>query len=368
MSTTSLRPLLRIPTYLLRSTLRPTTVKTPVKILHHAVRTPHLRPLSSTLSRPDKTRARVLPTRNSFAQVRFKPIDVPGLRSWEEFVKLPVIAEGGVSAVECHEACQRYAALAVEDKSGWRKRVLSASATSVTETGIPLSTLHYAALMLMQSPAGGRGHIATHILHSGVLLDYPPAVLAMARLGLRSGKSARPQFELASEALARLANTPPGGKNAYYRADALTLRGLHAASPHTRAGDDRALHLFVVAAAAAASEGPWQWAASAALEQSRIYVERGQPERAREVLRPRVEELDNADVCLQYALLLRESDPERLSLLERAAVSGVEAAARELGRMGAESAKEPGLSPAERVERRVLADEWMGIARDKSFV
>lgn len=338
----------------------------PTKIIHHAGRIPHLRPLTSTPFRLAK--ARVPPHRNSFAQVRFTLADVPPLSFWVNHVRPPLIPDGEVSPAECLEACRRYASLAIEDAPGWRQRALSPTGPGGNrEDGtIPLSTLHYASIMLMSSPATG-GHLATHMLHTGVTLDYAPSVLAMARMALKVGRLHDPQFAATKEALERLASGPKS--DPYYRPDALTLMGLLHARQGTPAGDERALRFFSDAEKAArVPNAVWQWRPSAVLGQSRTYVRRKQPDRAREVLQIAAKELDNAEVCFEYAMLLPADDPERMPMLERAAVSGVEGAAREMGRIELQRAAEEGLSSAERREREVLADEWLAIAGDKALI
>ncbi|OTA60779.1 hypothetical protein K449DRAFT_383512 [Hypoxylon sp. EC38] len=340
------------------------------KIIHNAGRIPHLRPLTSTPFQLAKVRVPL--HRNTFAQVRFTLADVPPLSFWTSNARPPLIPDGEVSPAEFLAACRRYAYLAIEDAPGWRQRHLSTTTTTASggnfanDGTIPLSTLHYASILLMRSPAAG-GHLATHILHTGVTLNYAPSVLTMARLGLKAGKLDNLQFSPAKEALERLAS----GRNRdpYHRADALTLMGLLHARQGTSAGDERALRFFGDAAEAAKTPGAtWQWRPSAVLEQSRTYIRRKQVDRAREVLRTAARELDNADVCFEYAMLLPADDPERMPMLERAAVSGVEGAAREMGRIELERVAEEGLSSAERREREVLADEWLGIAGDKALL
>ncbi|OTA85093.1 hypothetical protein M434DRAFT_400255 [Hypoxylon sp. CO27-5] len=340
----------------------------PTKIIYHAGRIPHLRPLTSTPFRPAKVRVPL--HRNTFAQVRFTLADVPPLSFWTSNARPPLIPAGEVSPDEFLAACRRYASLAIEDAPGWRQRDLSTTASrgNLGNDGtIPFSTLHYASILLMRSPAAG-GHLATHILHTGVTLNYAPSVLTMARLGLKAGKLDGLQFSPAKEALERLASAR--NRDPHYRPDALTLMGLLHARQGTSAGDERALRFFGGASEAAAREpgAAWQWRPSAVLEQSRTYIRRKQADRAREVLRVAARELDNADVCFEYAMLLPVDDPERMPMLERAAVSGVEGAAREMGRIEALRAKEEGLSSAERREREVLADEWLGIAGDKALL
>ncbi|KAI0834829.1 hypothetical protein F5Y06DRAFT_277993 [Hypoxylon sp. FL0890] len=365
MSTTYIRNFIRLPSLLYRQAgIRPTNTKT----VCHAGRISHLRPLSTTPFRPAK--ARVLAHRNSFAQVRFTLANVPALSFWESHVGPPLVPEGEVLPAECLEACRRYASLAIEDAPGWRQRALTPAVTTSGEHNsddpIPLSTLYYAAVLLMRFPSEG-GHLATHILHTGVTLNYAPCILTMARVGIITDKLNRPQFEPTKEALEKLASNP--NREAYYRADALTLMGLFHARQGTSAGDDRALQFFRDAEKVArAPNATWHWRSSAALEQSRIYIRRKQPDLAREVLRVAAPKLDNAELCFEYAMLLPPDDPERMVMVQRAAISGVEGAAREMGRIESQRAAEEGLSSTERREREILADEWLGISRDKALI
>ncbi|KAI1413619.1 hypothetical protein F5Y13DRAFT_160741 [Hypoxylon sp. FL1857] len=362
MSATYLRHFTRASLCLTRqAAIRPTN-----KLIHNAGTLPHLRHLTTTPFRA--AIARVLPSRNSFAQVRFTKADIPPLSFWTFHVRPPVVPDGEASPAACFEACHRYAELAIEDAPGWRQRALSAAPTAAGDDGtIPLSTLHYAALLAMRSPATG-GHLATHILHTGVMLNYAPSVLTMARLGFKADKLDKPQFAPAKDALGKLASSA-NDRDAYYRADALTLMGLVHARQGTYAGDDRALRFFNDAAQAArAPDAAWQWRVSAVLEQSRIYVRRKQIDLAREVLRTASHELDNAEACFEYAMLLPSDDPERTPMIERAAISGVEGAAREMGQIELQRAAERGLSSTERRQRRLIAEEWMGVAADVAII
>lgn len=333
---------------------------------------------------------------------------------------MPIVPAGEVSAAECHDACRRYVALALEHKPGWRQRALVTTSNSISSDDraamikegdkIPLFSLHYAAVILL----GGAGvAIGTHAMHSGVLLGYPPAILCMTRMALKRGQLQHPQFEPTKEALQRLvassssSSTPstsakssakkPGhrgstsaskqtitddGSPDLYIPDTLTAMGLAHAKHGTTSGDDRALRFFGLASlAASAGTAPWEWRASAALGQAAIHEKRGERERARLILGAAVRERDTPDLCYAYARLLDEGDPERWRMMVRAAVNGVLEAAREVGRdewrrlqeieeaeAAAAAAKEEGggevrgLSERQKYEARFLADEWLAIA------
>ncbi|KAI4868951.1 hypothetical protein F4820DRAFT_408361 [Hypoxylon rubiginosum] len=400
MMTTSLRHLVRLYTPIQQVTRNP-----PLPLFRHAGHILH--------SRPATVRARVPPGRNSFEKVRFTIADVPPLSFWAEYIKHPMIQPDEVSAAECLEACRRYAALAIENSPGWRQRALTTTAPTITTSNgnsggassqddgkVSLRTLNYVFAFLIQS--GTAGHLATHIMHSGVMLGHAPSVLTAARLALERDLLDRPHFAPAKEALERLAasasssspssssrsstkrldrgNSSGDGDGDYYLADALTAMGLIHARQNTPAGDERALRFFDRASHAAAAAAAWQWRASAVLAQTKIHLRRGRRDRARELLRETAPMLDNAEAYYQYAQLLEGEidDPERVALLERAAVGGAEGAAREMSRVELLRLEEEdgekkaggkgGLSEREKRDRRFLADEWLVIAGDKASI
>ncbi|KAI1479613.1 hypothetical protein F4774DRAFT_381555 [Daldinia eschscholtzii] len=377
------RPILLVQlTKLLSPLSRQTT-----KFHHHSRFFPRVRSISTTPA--PQVKARVLPHKNTFInQIRFNQADIPDLPFWLTHTVPPLVPNNEVSPVQCLEACKRYVALATENAPGWQKRHLSATATSpaITQDGkIPLFTLHYAAaILLLFARTPGSHFIVVHILTTGTTLGYVPAVLDLARLGQRSGNLNMPQFEHAKEGLARLVADPVRSRE--YRLDTLTLAALAQISINTRASTDRAVQLleeafktYEAAAAAAAAGGEkkqkqqngvvfWQWRTSAVLALSKIYVQRKQLDLARELLSSTAEELDNPELHFLHATLLEPSDPHRSYLLRKAAVSGVEEAAREVARETAESLKEEGLSDWERKARQVIADEWAGIAGDKAIL
>ncbi|OTB08501.1 hypothetical protein M426DRAFT_317123 [Hypoxylon sp. CI-4A] len=343
-----------------------------------------LHPARSITSTPaSQAKARAVPHRNSFAQVRFTAADVPALSFWTAHVHPPLVQNKEVSPTECLEACQQYASLAIEDNPGWRQRAITISSSPTAKEGeaISIYTLHYVAIMLMQSPGQG-GHIATHILNTGVTLGYAPSILTFARLGLKANKLDAPHFQGVREALEKLAN-PSATSNrssgnsedtSIYRPDALTLLGLHQAPQNP----DKALQLFTSASKAfttpsASTPTEWQWRATALLSQARILLRRRQSRQALAILRAGARETDNADLCYLYASLLDDDDdddkdPERLAMLERAAVSGVEDAAREMARVERARSAEEGLGAWERRLSAVLADEWAAVAGDKAII
>ncbi|KAI5862313.1 hypothetical protein GGS23DRAFT_92510 [Durotheca rogersii] len=379
----------------------------------HRVRIPsgsHLasaRSISSTRRTAEKVRA--VPHRDTFARVRFTVADVPPPSVWAPRARDLLLPEDDklIHPEACSEACGRYAALAISGERGWRHRALSASVSSHgNDSRILLYTLHYAAVMMITRPPVLAGHLATHILHTGAMLDYAPSALTLARIALRRGLFNGPQFLDARGAVERLARKD-SNSSPYYRPDALTLLGLaQIQRQNQQAGadpeaDDRALRYFEEAAQifADARRGSgdgdgrpaavaWQWFSSAVLAQARIYLRRGWERAAVTALRIGVYELDNAEAHYELAQLLRTPSPgetepgtrregekgggagEWMNLLQKAAISNVDAAARELAhlelcRADAGTDGEDGLTAR---ERRVLADEWLGIAGDEATV
>ncbi|KAI1805883.1 hypothetical protein F4811DRAFT_203152 [Daldinia bambusicola] len=368
-----------------------------------------VRPLSTTPA--PRLKAAGVPHRNGFiSTTRFTQADIPDLSFWLHHAVPPLVPNGEVAPAQCLEACVRYVQLATEGAHGWQKRRLSATATSpaiLADGRIPLFTLHYAAATLLLF---GRTRpcylLSLHILTTAASLGYVPSVLDLAHIGHRTGGLDRPQFEYAREGLARLVaaatttnsnNNNPNNRSdsgREYRLDVLTLAAMvQLSEPTTRASTDRAVRLLeeafktYAAATGATVEGEkekdttsttststpiWERRATAALTLSQLYVDRKQVSRARDLLASVAKELDNPEVYFRWAMLLDESDLRRRVLVQKAAVSGVEAAAREIAREIRESLKvEEGgerLSNWDRKAREVMAHEWAAIAGDEAIL
>ncbi|KAI1469200.1 uncharacterized protein F4812DRAFT_321745 [Daldinia caldariorum] len=360
----------------------------------------------STTPAPQYAAARikvpVVPHRDSFiSKTRFTQADIPDLSFWLNHAVPPLVPNGEVTPAQCLEACARYVALATENAPGWQKRHLSVTATSpvVGSAGdnggkIPFFTLHYAAVtLLLFADTRPCYSLVLHILTTGAALGYAPSVLDLARIAHRGGSLHKPQFERAREGLARLVaavnNDPTYGRE--YRLDTLTLAAqIQLSESNTRASTDRAVRLLEeafkthAAAAAAAAEGEkkntmptpttpiWEWRTTAVLTLSQIYLERKQVSRARDLLGGAAAALDQPEVYFRYAMLLEPSDPRRRELVQKAAVSGVEEAAREMARQTRASLKEEeeeeGLSGWERKAREAIAYEWAAIAGDEAIL
>ncbi|KAI1654441.1 hypothetical protein F4813DRAFT_208691 [Daldinia decipiens] len=370
----------------LRQLTRLYTLSHQLPKLHHGRLPPPVRSISTTPAPRVKARAPL--HRNTFIQIRFAEADIPDLSFWTKHTIPPFVPDGEVSPTQCLEACKRYVHLAIENKPNWQQRNLSPTATSPTthDGSIPLFTLHYAAITLLlfaQTP--GHRFLALHILTTAATAGYAPSTLTLARLGHKTNNLQNPQFAHAKESLATLLANP--SRSPEYRPDTLTLAALVqlAAPAPTRATADRATQLLedaskaysaaggtTAAAAAAAVVVYWHWRARAVLALSRLLIERKQTARARAILRAAAAELDDPEICFRYAELLPRPDAERRVLIQRAAVSGVEEAAREMARETRASLEEEeqtkGLSAWERRARGVIADEWAGIAGDKAVL
>ncbi|KAI1213431.1 uncharacterized protein F4807DRAFT_456774 [Annulohypoxylon truncatum] len=364
MPSKSIRHLTRLPLYLfLQPAIRPSTT---ITIIHHALRAPKPRYLSSSTPyhiRKSPTNNRhngftTEPPKHTSTRTKFTGSDAPPLSFWETYARPPLVPPDTVTPEACHTACKQYVSLALENLPNWQRRCPS------------LFTLQYVILVLMNSP--GSTALAMHITHTLVSLDYAPAILSLAYLGFRSGQlESNIHLTQAKQGLERLSSlTPPNrssSSSSTYRADALTLAGLIAASRQTPKDDTRALNLFTEASTAFTSSATaqWQWRASAVLAEGKIHARRSRPDLARAVYAAHARELDNADVLYAYAMLLERTDPARVPMLERAAVSACAGAAREMARVELERAEDAGLSKGERYVRRVLADEWLRIAGEK---
>ncbi|KAF3060010.1 hypothetical protein GL218_04377 [Daldinia childiae] len=358
----------------LRQLTRLYTLSNQLPKLHHGRLPPLVQSISTTPA--PRLKARIPPHRNTFIQTRFTEADVPGLPFWIKHTVPPFVPNGEVSPTQCFEACKRYVHLAIENKPNWQQHNLSLTATSPTTTHdgtIPFFTLHYAAItLLLFAQSREPRFLALHILTTGTTANYVPSTLTLALLGHKTNSLGNPQFAHAKESLARLLASPDHRSSSEYRPDTLTLAALVQSGTNTRAGADRAIQLLEDACKAySAAGGTWHWRARGVLALSRLLLERKQTARARAVLSAAVDELDDPEICFRYAMLLPRSDAERRVLIQRAAVSGVDEAAREMAREtreGLEEEEEKGLSAWERKARGVMADEWAGIAGDKAIL
>ncbi|KAI0376841.1 hypothetical protein F5Y04DRAFT_196753 [Hypomontagnella monticulosa] len=341
----------------IRQFIRISHLSRPVRKFHHD---------QSRMSSRSST-GRTSQSRNGFAQVNFTKADIPPSSFWYTRIKPPLVQDDEVSPTECFEACTQYASLAIKDAPGWRHRNLTTSEKADDGT-IPIFTLHWAAIIMLLYPFQKVVSLATHILQTGVMLGYAPSILTLARMGLERNILDKPLFAPTKEALEKLAASKKGPYTKY-RPDTLTLMGIMYARLGTPAGEDQALQCFSEAENAASASGTkaeWGWRALAMKEQCEIYVRRKETTRAYELLRENIRELDNPDLCFQYAMLLDFDDPRRLTMLGKAAVSGYIPAAREMARMERVRAAAEDLTDWERFARGVRGDEWFAIAEKKA--
>ncbi|KAH9903681.1 hypothetical protein F4778DRAFT_94666 [Xylariomycetidae sp. FL2044] len=390
------------------------------------------------------------PTRHSFLKARFTLSDVPPLSFWLSQARAPLIhAEDApvLTPEACFITAQTYADMALQDRMGWRQRLLTMTEDTSTDTSpnitrhhgkvdvqsnIMLFRLHYVASMIILGPPGPAYHLGTHIVLTLVLLGYEPSVLSLAYLALRRNKLKQPNFAPAVEALEKIASRHLGpskeGKGAGSKAsrdgvatlsgqenlDACTLMGMIYASANDPANDARASEWFrlahalgtttttvttsppsptdgkgveAVAAAAAATtttrgtielrkdidvESCWQWRAKNALGWGMVLRRQGHEQAARRILEFGAKKLDNAEACFHYAKLLGEvqdDHPDYLEYMQKAAVSGIQEACAELGKLALRRAAEGGggMSEKERKENEIVAAEWLALAKADSL-
>ncbi|KAI1384447.1 uncharacterized protein F4822DRAFT_363794 [Hypoxylon trugodes] len=330
--------------------------------------------------------------RNSFAKVHFTPVDIPSLPFWIAHAHPPLIPanadEAHLSPEDFFKICQQYVSLAIQNSPDWRQKAIATTiSTNPNDDRIPLSTLQYIAFILMSS--GGSGHlIARHILHTGITFNYPPSILTMARFGVISNAIFKPQLAAAKEGLDKLASSPKlpttstspsKGTNrgndfdaAYYRPDALTLKAIIAFLENTSPSTSQGIHLLAEAERASIPGPPtvrWQWRDLGARYLGiALQIPNQEPknfDQAKKILRRLFYEYDTPEVCYRYASLLDPGDPERLRLMERAAVSGSEDAAREMGGLVRERVERDGGGSGDR-DLKFMAEEWERIGRSKS--
>ncbi|KAI0480121.1 hypothetical protein GGR56DRAFT_687035 [Xylariaceae sp. FL0804] len=221
-------------------------------------------------SKSKKNRAGARPgtattSRDALAQVHFTVADVPGLAFWAEHATPPLVdvdesggGGGDPSAAELlHAAARRYAELAVasasasESGGSMRQRLSDRISISPDDADdarlLDPFVLHTLATVLLarHPPAAAPWRLALHVLDALVvrrgraspMLAYPPSVLTLARLALRTSEPQRkahfaPVFA-ALDALARSHHHPNPRAVA---ADACTLQGLVALQLHRGGG------------------------------------------------------------------------------------------------------------------------------------
>ncbi|KAI0199544.1 hypothetical protein F4808DRAFT_207376 [Astrocystis sublimbata] len=382
--------------------------------------TPHH--LFSTTPRPRrKIRVAAVPTRDTFARVRFTRADVPPLEFWAAHARAPLVTD--LSADDCFQTARRYASAALKNATQWREHLIDTTDSFTSPDNqrsiISAYTLHYvAAVIMLNQPGGAASHMALHILHTLAGLGYTPSILTMVRMALQRRMLHLPQFEPAVQGFERILRRigdGPGrngadaksGSQVDFAADACTLRALMYAAENTRESDNNALRWFRKAyeiggstAPEASTQGPpsparrpskqqageadaneasgrvangekfspvWQWEVSFALGIAAIRLKRGELDKAADMYTFASSELDNAMGYLGLADVLEKTgksgtDERYVEALNKAAVSGILEAARKLANREWDGAAEGGLSTWEKRKRQVVAEEWMAIA------
>ncbi|KAK7753438.1 hypothetical protein SLS62_004513 [Diatrype stigma] len=298
-------------------------------------------------------KVRVDPARDGFAKARFTAADVPSLEFWAARARPPLVDD--LLPGECLATAQEYAALALRAPANWRQHL-------TTKYNISSYTLHYLAYMMITgAPSPAAWHLATHILHTNVVLSYTPSVLTFVRLAFTRDKLGQPQFAAAEEAFER----------ALARRDdpnACTLKGLIYAKKNRRETDAKALEWFRLARQLGGDEPrAWDWQASCIVGLAKIYMKQSKARQAKETFHYAAAVLDIPEACWFYAQALEKDDPDRAPWLKKAAVSGYLEAARELAQIELHALNDGSLSKGEMAERQALADEWSGIAGDKAL-
>ncbi|KAK9423863.1 hypothetical protein SUNI508_03879 [Seiridium unicorne] len=289
-----------------------------------------------------------------FAKARFSQTDVPELAFWERMVQPPWVS--GLEPGECLQAAHAYVDLAVADQPGWRDSLRSpAQARS-------RATLHYLAVMIMNGPVGPAFGIALHIYHTLVMLNYLPSVVTVMRLAFMRNKLGQPQFRLAEKQFAALLRRKSDP-------NACTLQGQILAAKLTPETDKQALEWFHTAALLGEKDlGAWEWQASWALDMGKVYLRLNKPEKARELWKYCAETLDVAEGAWLYSTMLDASDPEKYQWVCKAAVSGVQIAAREMARLEGMKLKTQNVEDMGHWEKKaasVMQREWEAIAGDQ---
>ena len=289
----------------------------------------------------------------TFSKVRFKREDVPSLSFWAQRARLPLV--GDLPPEECLATAQKYADLAIEGAPNWRRKL-------TTEHHLSLYTLHYIVAMIITGLPSPTWHMAMHMLDTCVQLSYAPSVLTSVRLAYTRGLLGQSQFSHAAEAFARILARRDDP-------NACTLQGLIFAAQDKPGADAKALKWFRLAVQIGGEEPwAWDWQASCFIGMAKIYLKQGEKGKAKETLRHAAVGLDSSEACLLYANTFDQDDAERVMWLKKAAVSGKEAAARELGQVALRELKVGNLSSEKRKETQLLADEWLAIAGDKALV
>lgn len=189
---------------------------------NHAVTSPCIRSLSTTATRPDKSRRISVPRRKTAATFdipQFTVDDVPPAFVLDSVLAHPATPTylSGMTGAQCQSLLSEYATrtLSLADPARDFRQVFQAllkRGKSVPESPEVIAskmralyaTLHSIAGMLVQGPPGPVFNLALHIMHALCKLDYAPSVLTVSRIALVGGKVGQPQFGPAVDRFERL--------------------------------------------------------------------------------------------------------------------------------------------------------------------
>ncbi|KAK7938005.1 uncharacterized protein PG986_014873 [Apiospora aurea] len=379
------RPSALRPSGLSRCLLQGSSLGTIIPIHHHLAASSCVRSLSSTAPRQDTSRRIAVPRLKpaNFDDPQFTLWDIPPHAVLDAMLAHPATPAylSGMTNVQCYDLLREYATLTLTRADPARDfrevfqtmlehcRPEAEAAGRPDQTRALHATLHSIAAMLLQGPPGRVSHLALHIMHALVKLDYPPSVLTLTRIALTSRKLDQPQFAPAIERFERLvkslaayrpsaaktakkgksgsetdtaAGTKPDEEDAELRACAFTLKGfkilaIHQGRPKPPEERYREALMYFEAALGgsptklSASSPRFDWQISCLEEMGHCYAKLGDTAKAHAAWKFAAEELDDKDCMALYALhALQPDDPARERLLLKAAVSDSKLAVHEM--------------------------------------
>ncbi|KAI5928423.1 hypothetical protein F4810DRAFT_643546 [Camillea tinctor] len=339
----------------------------------------HRSPLPS-LRHKSTTRGKAVPNRETYFRVNFKRGELPPLSFFEAQLRQPLF-DPSFTAESCHAALARYTDLATDPSSplNWRDK-FPATDSEAPSSYPSLATLHTAATALILGPPGPWWRLALHVLHTGVLRGYAPSVLTVVRFAVRARGLGRPEYEVAEAALGELAGGR--GEPQGLRADVCTLMGLVSAARGDGAGAlvwfRRAVESDAAQQGKSRPDGPpdanddddpfrWQWRTSCLVGAAHVRMQRQEPGKAAPLLQYAADTLGNAKACYMLSVALGAEHPRSAFYLERAAVSGLGEACREMARREVQQGREEARGAWERRRALVHADEWLELAKEKEL-
>ncbi|KAI0022106.1 hypothetical protein F4780DRAFT_789579 [Xylariomycetidae sp. FL0641] len=363
-----------------------------------------------------KTKAYLPKRRDYLFRPRFGPEDLPSPSFWQKRAWPPVVLDSGVTPERIRAALETYVHRACRGDPDWvrksiqdparaaaaaaadvgQRRQSSSSSSSSSSQLLDAATLHYASALIVTGSdelrRDGTRYLSTHVMHTlADTFTYAPSVLTALRLALFSlrrlhpePQKCEPMLQPAAEAFERLLarEDPPAGP------DAWTLKGLLCEHVGDEDGALRAFRRAFEAARAAGGLEPnatgaeagyagggaealgfqpaWQWRLAFAQAVARIRDKRGEAGKAAAVLRLAADSFGGgAALDERLAAHLAPDDPERERLLLRSATHEPRPEpCEDLSRICRARSDDPGRTRAQRREDRILADEWLAIARE----